>query len=63
LLDAASVNPLTLFFFNLGPDELGPVDTLCLEEIMLPAKNSEETLLVTSTDRKRPRMLDLESRF
>jgi hypothetical protein len=63
LPDAASGNLLTLFFFNLGPDELGPVDTLRLEEIMPSAKNFKKMLLVTSIDRKRPRMLDLESRF
>jgi hypothetical protein len=62
LWGAGSGNLLALFFFNLGPHEPGPVDTLRLEEIMGSTQNFERRLLVTSINRKRPRMLDLESR-
>ena len=60
-MGAASGNFAALFFVNLAPDEVGPVDTLRLEFVVTAAGDPKISLVVTAIDRKGPLVVDLES--
>ena len=60
-MGAASGNFAALFFVNLAPDEVGPVDTLRLEFVVAAAQDPKKSLIVTLIDCKGPLVLDLES--
>jgi hypothetical protein len=58
LVGTVSGNFLALFFVDLVLDELGTVDTLRLEAIVLTAQRPKVSLIVTTIDREEPLVLE-----